>query len=222
MSWSLLFGKRYIIPNIGFVLSVIAAVVAWRRSTASRAARTFAWWLVLGAVTNFLNGFFGRQGVQNTEFAHWYRLFSASLVGLTGYLILPEKRDRIILASVTVGFIVFWITMTLTGLEGPKSMSRFLDPAETGVGLITGVMLVAAAIRHSDASPFARPEGWLGIGLVLSCAPSLLVFPITTELYRRNPGLAVPPLTKIANLINDVSLLLWCIPYWKRSIVWTR
>jgi CDP-diglyceride synthetase len=209
------------VANVGVTLSILAAVVVWPRSMRSPGARAFAWWLALGAVTNILGSILARGGANNHEFFLWYRLFSVLLLGLVGYRMLPDQAHRRLVLAVTIGYVVLWCALILTGVESPTALSHYTSPGEKLVGLIIGILLVAESIRSGDDSPLHHPEAWLGIGLVLSSATGLTLFPIMAEVMRRSVDDALR-LRAISSIINDVALLLWCIPYWKKSVTWTR
>lgn len=221
MTWALVVGPRYLVNNIGLLSSAIAAVVAWRGSGRSDAARRFAWWLVLGAVFNLVGSYFGRQGITNLDIYHWYRLFSVLLIGITAHRLLTEPMLRRLVIGLGSIFVAFWVSLPISGAESTTSISRFLAPAESAFILTVGVLLVAESIRNRDGRPVDQAEYWIGVGFVVAAATTLVSWPIMAELYARSPSQAVL-VSKGRSLIGDVALLIWCIPYWKRSVVWTR
>lgn len=210
-----------LIFNLSFALSAVAAIVAWRGSLRSAGARGFMWWLALGAVFNLVGTYFSRQGIRNLDIYHWYRLFSVLLLALSGFRLLSGTPQRRLIVGTAVGFVVFWVTLPVTGAESHSSMSRFLAPAETAFGLLLGLLLVAESMGSSGVPPFQRPESWLGLGLVLASGTTLIAWPIMAELYESAPNKA-KLVGWASSLITDIALITWCIPYWKRSIVWTR
>jgi multisubunit Na+/H+ antiporter MnhC subunit len=223
LNWLPQFDSRLFIANVGIALSILVAIVVWPRSLRSPGARSFAWWLALGAVTNIVASSLGRSGVNNHEIFLWYRLVAVLLLGLTGYQMLPDQSRRRFVVAVTITYVAAWLVLIVSGVESRTALSQFTSPGEKLVGVIIGILLVAESIRSSDASPLHHAASWLGIGLVLSSATGLAVFPIMAELVRRSPTDSTAMLLRqISSVINDVALVLWCIPYWKRGVTWTR
>ena len=221
LNWAGLFSGGRIVADVGATLSILVALVVWPRSLRSPGSRAFAWWLALGAVANIVGGILARNGINNHEIFLCYRLFSVLLLGLVGYRMLPDRAHRRLVLAVTIGYAVLWAALILTGVESPTAVSHFTSPGEKLAGLIIGILLVAESIRSSDDSPLHHPEAWLGIGLVLSCATGLALFPIMAEVMRRSVADALR-LREISSVINDVALLLWCIPYYRKGVTWTR
>jgi hypothetical protein len=220
VNWSFLLDRRMILPDIAIALNVTTAIVVWPRSLLSPGARAFAWWLVLGGTFSVISLVTAFNGINNHDFFQWYRLFSVLLLGLTAKRLVSDPRPRRMIAAGVMLFIPFWIMMTLS-LDSLTWFSSYTDPTSQAIGLIVGILLVAESIHHSDDSPFRRPEAWLGIGLVLACGPAVARFPIASLLATRAPELSAK-LYAAAGLSNDVALILWCIPYWKKDVTWTR
>ncbi|MES2305642.1 MAG: hypothetical protein V4558_09045 [Gemmatimonadota bacterium] len=198
----------------------MVAIAVWVRVPPSPGARSFAWWLVLGAASNVLAFLMGMHSINNHDLFHWYDLFSAMLLGLTGYLLLSDQRQRRAILVGMMVFAIFWALLTAGG-DGLEFYSKYTSPGESFVGLSIGILLVAEAIRSSDDSPWSKPEAWLGFGLVLASAPALGTSPIVNALAQTSRSAAMM-VYRVSQTFSYVALILWCIPYWKRSVTWGR
>jgi len=87
--------------------------------------------------------------------------------------------------------------------------------------LLVGILLVAESIRISDRSPMRHAEGWIGLGLVIAAGTGIAMSPITAEIARHSAAQAAV-LRQITQGFTLIALILWCIPYWKRGVTWTR
>ena len=221
LSWFSRLGGTGWLTYLGVAASIVAPAIVWPRSRVSPSARSFAWWLVLGGATNLVGLTFAHLGMNNHGVFLGYRLLSVLLLGLTGYQLLSAPTQRRLVVGGTVVYLLFWLALTVSGVESLTYFSRFTSPGEKAAGILLGVLLVAQSIRASAESPLRRPEAWIGIGLVLASATALTVFPIMGELAHRSGDQAMQ-LKRISSLFGDVALVLWCIPYWKRSVTWTR
>ena len=221
MNLPLLLGVAAALRIIGTALSIAAPVLVAPRSRLSAAAWSFFWWLVLGAISNIVSALMVSRGMNNQAVLLTYRLLSVLLLGITGYRLLTIPKQRQLIVGITILYVVLWLGLTLTGVEPPHAISRYTSPGEKIVFLVMGVLFVAESIRASEASPFRHPGSWIGIGLVLAGATGVAVFPITAEVFKRSREYAslVKPFSSV---FSDIALILWCIPYWKRSVTWTR
>lgn len=209
-----------ILPGIETILGIVAAVVAWRGSDRSPGAQSFAWWLVLNISVDLTALGLALQGINNHQLIQVYRLCSLLLLGLTAYRLLPGQPQRRLVAWGTAAFVVFWLVMTFS-VESTTEISRFTAPGEKVAGVLLGLLLVAESIRSGDDSPLHRPEAWIGIGLVLASAPSLVTWPVMAQMIHTSNTLP-RLLNALSGLFTDMALILWCVPYLKKNVTWTR
>lgn len=206
--------------EIAYTLSVGTAVVAFPRSLVSPGARAFAWWLVAGAVSSVITAYFALNGVPNHDLFRYYQLLSVLLLGLVGSRLLADPQLQRV-AVVTAGlYSIFWAVM-VRWVEAKDYFSNYTAPGEQAVCLVLGVLLVAQGIRSSDGSPWRHAETWIGLGLVLTGGTGVIRAPIAGEVAKHSPELA-RNLYTFTGFFTDIALILYCIAYRSRRIVWTR
>lgn len=207
--------------QVGSVLSILVPIVVLPRARRSPVAFVFFWWLALAGATNIIAKAAAILFQNNHPVYLGYRLISVLLLSRIAYLSLDGARSKKVVVYATMVFLVIWVGVIASGAESPLKPSLFTSPAERVATLLTGVFMIGAAIRETEVPPMGQAATWLGIGLVLAGGTGAAVFPIIAETMVRAPEYAtlVKPFSAV---FSHVALIIWCITYWKRGIVWTR
>lgn len=216
-----LLDPRFLLTNLAIVINLVGGIIAVLGSGRSHGARRFSWWMVLNAVGSVGGLTLALLHKNNHGFYLVYRLCSVLLLAATAQVLVTSKPLRqvaVLLASV---YVVLWLGLTVSGIEAINWISIYTSPGEKAYGVIVGTFLVATSIRDSDGSPLKHAEAWLGLGLVLASATSLVMSPIAAELSRTKPDQALL-LRQMSGVFTDIAVVLWCLAYRKRSILWTR
>lgn len=209
------------ISQFGLALSILVPVVAWPRARRSPVAWAFFWWLVLGGTANVVARLAAKIFRNNHPVFLGYRLLSVVLLAWVVSRTLTERSHRRVVYAAAALYAVIWLGVIVSGAESPLKPSLFTSPAEKLALIASGIVLVHQAIRNAEHTPFGQAQSWLGIGLVLSGATAIAAFPLLAATMESSPEYAelVKP---FASICSHIALILWCIPYWKRGVVWTR
>ncbi|MEP6591667.1 MAG: hypothetical protein ABJC19_10835 [Gemmatimonadota bacterium] len=207
--------------SIGLALSYMVPVIILPRIRRSPVAFAFFWWLVLGGATNLFSRWYAPRYQNTHAILLGYRLASVMLLGWVCYRAATEPQHRRMVTAGVALFVAFWLTVILTGLESPSSVSLYTSPAANFAQMLFGIFLVRQAMRDDSVPPLRQASAILGFGLVLAAASTIAAFPLVAATMRTSVqrAMMVKPLTSIP---AHFALILWAIPYWKRSIVWTR
>ncbi|MES2124022.1 MAG: hypothetical protein V4503_04960 [Gemmatimonadota bacterium] len=201
-------------------LSLGSAIVSIPRAGRSKGAAIFSAWLVVSAISTVVGTYAVSRGIHTNQIYQWYRLLTVILLTAVCVRMVADPRPRQLIIGVAVAYLLLWLAAVLR-LEAGAPFSNFSYPATQAVGLLVGILLVRQALRRDDLLPFRQAETWLGIGLILACSTGMI----------RNPLLAIAgpdhralsgKIYHLTGLFNDVSLILYCIAFWARSIIWTR
>lgn len=202
------------------VLSLGSAVVSLPRAGRSKGAALFSAWLVVSAFFTVAGVYATSRGIHTNQIYQWYRLLTVILLTAVCVRMVPHRGARKLVIGVAVAYLLLWLSAMLH-LEADALFSSYSDPAMQLVSLLVGVLLVRQALGRDDLLPFKQAETWLGIGLILASSTGMI----------RNPLMAIPgpdqralsiQIYHLTGLFNDVSLILYCIAFWARSIIWSR
>ena len=219
--WDAVVNLRNVVSLASVAFHVGVPIAVWGRSHSSRGARTFAWWLALGGATSVTGFAMALTGTHNIKLGLAYQLCSALLMSLTGYRLLSGPRQRRLVVVCAAVYALFWLVMIVSGIEARDWLSSYTNPGEQIVLLLVGILLVAESIRISDQSPLQHAEAWIGLGLVIAAGTGVAISPIIAEMARHSVAKAAV-LRQITQGFTLIALILWCIPYWKRGVTWTR
>ncbi|MEO5799342.1 MAG: hypothetical protein ABIZ70_10575 [Gemmatimonadales bacterium] len=144
-----------------------------------------------------------------------------ALLAWIAHLSFPGEKTRRGITVAAAAYAALWTTVWAMGLEPRGTFAIYTSPGEKLVNVIVGVMLISSAISNSAFPPLRQAASWLGIGLVLAGATGIAAYPLSQAMQAASPAHSwmVKP---FASIFGHVGLVLWCIPYWKKNVVWTQ
>ncbi len=204
-----------LLARAGVVLALIAVAIGRKRWTdLSPAVRGAWWWMLVDAVEGALVSVLSLNHIKTLPVVLWARpvLAIVACFGL-GALFESASFRRWARAG-----LVLYLMIWLVGMLDPGELgdySAFLAPSHWLYLSVLGCLVIVARVRHPDF-PGLRDAGLLiGIGTVISYAPSVVIEPAAKVLYPAHREVVLGMFTARSVLL----LLGYCL--YTLAMLWT-